>query len=80
SLGFAGVREVRMGKYLEIQLEAKSDAEARSDVEQMCRKLLANRVIEDFRFDVDPAAVAEEAVEDAAGAGSGKGAKGRSGK
>ncbi|MGI8562901.1 MAG: phosphoribosylformylglycinamidine synthase subunit PurS [Candidatus Dormibacter sp.] len=79
SLGFAGVEEVRIGKYLEIQLQASSDAEARSEVEQMCRKLLANRVIEDFRFDVDPAAEADdagEAVADAAAAGDANADKG----
>jgi len=79
SLGFAGVQEVRIGKYLEIQLQASSDAEARSEVEQMCRKLLANRVIEDFRFDVDPAEEAEKTVEDAAAAGDAKAAQGGSG-
>ncbi len=60
SLGFAGVQNVRIGKYLEIQLEATTGAQARGQVEQMCRKLLANQVIEDFRFDVDPADSTEE--------------------
>ena len=55
SLGFEEVRDVRIGKYIEITLDAENGAEARVRVEQMCRKLLANQVIEDFSFDVSPA-------------------------
>lgn len=51
-LGFAGVDEVRQGKFIEIDLAETDPAKARAAVEQMCRKLLANTVIEDFRFDV----------------------------
>ncbi len=54
SLGFAEVAEVRFGKYLEIRLTAASEEEARRRVSEMCRKLLANHVIEDFRFDFEP--------------------------
>ena len=54
SLGFDEVQDVRIGKYIEITLEAESGAQARERVEQMCRKLLANQVIEDFRFEVSP--------------------------
>ena len=54
SLGFDEVEDVRVGKYVEIRLEAESEAQARERVEQMCRKLLANHVIEDFRFEVEP--------------------------
>ena len=53
SLGFSEVRDVRVGKYLEIRLEAGSEEEARRRVTQMCRQLLANNVIEDFRFDFE---------------------------
>ena len=52
-LGFDEVRDVRIGKYLEIRLEAASEEEARRRVEEMCRRLLANHVIEDFRFEID---------------------------
>ena len=52
SLGFDGVEEVRVGKYIEVKLEAGSERDARRQVDEMCRKLLANRVIEDFRFDL----------------------------
>jgi len=51
-LGFAGVANVRQGKYLELELAEKDPKKAKARVEEMCRKLLANTVIEDFRVDV----------------------------
>jgi phosphoribosylformylglycinamidine synthase subunit PurS len=53
TLGFREVDDVRVGKYLEVSLEAENMHEARERVEAMCRQLLANHVIEDFRFEVD---------------------------
>jgi phosphoribosylformylglycinamidine synthase len=55
SLGFGTVDSVRAGKYMEIRLAAASEAEAKLSVTEMCKKLLANPVIEDFRFEVDKA-------------------------
>jgi phosphoribosylformylglycinamidine synthase PurS subunit len=52
TLGFDEVAEVRVGKYIEIRVTAEHKREARERVEEMCRKLLANHVIEDFRFEV----------------------------
>ena len=52
SLGFGEVSDVRVGKYIELKLEGSSEHEARLRVEEMCRQLLANHVIEDFRFDI----------------------------
>ena len=52
SLGFGGVEEVRAGRYLEVRLEAADRAAAERDVDAMCQKLLANPVIETYRFDV----------------------------
>jgi phosphoribosylformylglycinamidine synthase len=52
SLGFREVSDVRVGKYIEISLDVSSEHEARQLVDAMCRQLLANHVIEDFRFDV----------------------------
>jgi phosphoribosylformylglycinamidine synthase PurS subunit len=53
SLGYNGVERVRAGKYLEVQLDAASSAdEAAERVRDMCQKLLANPVIEDFRFEI----------------------------
>ena len=53
ALGFDEVEDVRVGKYLEVRLRADSDEAAGERVEQMCRKLLANHVIEDFRYTLD---------------------------
>ena len=53
SLGFREVTDVRIGKYIEVQIEGTSEHEARQRVEQMCRQLLANHVIEDFHFDIE---------------------------
>ena len=50
ALGFAEVADVRVGKYLEVTLDANSADDARERVEQMCRELLANHVIEDYRY------------------------------
>jgi phosphoribosylformylglycinamidine synthase len=54
NLGFEGVREVRAGKYIEIKIEDNNIDNARSTVEQMCKKLLANTVIENYRFELEP--------------------------
>jgi phosphoribosylformylglycinamidine synthase PurS subunit len=53
SLGFAGVEGVRVGKYLELELEAGSKGEAEQSLRSMCERLLANPVIEDYRFELD---------------------------
>ncbi len=55
SLGFSGVQAVRAGKYLEITLDGDSLEAAREQVAEMCRQLLANPVIEQFRFEVEEA-------------------------
>ena len=52
-LGFSSVRKVRAGKYLEIWLNEESKERARQQVEDMCRKLLANPVIENYRFELE---------------------------
>jgi len=51
-LGFEGVKSVRAGKYIEIKLEAADRAEAEQLVNEMCAKLLANPVIEEYRLEV----------------------------
>jgi phosphoribosylformylglycinamidine synthase len=52
AMGFAGVEAVRQGKVIDIEL-AETDAEAaRARVAEMCEKLLANTVIEDYRIDI----------------------------
>jgi phosphoribosylformylglycinamidine synthase len=54
-LGYQGVQEVRVGKYLEVRLRAESQEAAERAVREMCQRLLANPVVEDFRFEVAPA-------------------------
>ncbi len=53
TLGFTTVSSVRVGKYLEITLSAPDQASAQDAVQQMCAKLLANPVIEQYRFDLE---------------------------
>ena len=53
SLGFVSVDNVSMGKYLEMNLLEGERSQAEEQVNEMCRKLLANPVIEDFRFDLE---------------------------
>ena len=53
TLGFNNVGQVRMGKYIEVDVAANSSAEAEREVRRMCEQLLANSVIEDFRLEVD---------------------------
>jgi phosphoribosylformylglycinamidine synthase PurS subunit len=55
ALGYAEVSAVRAGKYLELRLDAASTEQATQRVTDMCRRLLANPVIEDYRFEVEPA-------------------------
>ncbi len=53
SLGFESVESVRAGKYLEIRLDGADRAAAEAQVTEMCRKLLANPVIEDFLYEIE---------------------------
>ena len=53
SLGFSGVNDVRQGKYLELDLAESDPDKARAAVDDMCRKLLANMVIENYAIDLD---------------------------
>ena len=50
-LGFDGVRSVRVGKSIELEIEADSEDTARREVELMCEQLLRNTVIEDSRIE-----------------------------
>ena len=52
SLGFEGVEQVRQGKTFDVKLEAASKKAAEETLEQMCEKLLANTVIEDYAVSV----------------------------
>jgi len=52
ALGFAGVDDVRQGKFIELELAEADEAKARAAVEEMCKKLLANTVIENYAIDL----------------------------
>ncbi len=53
TLGVGTVRNVRMGKGVEMTIDASSEKEARAVVETVCRKLLANPVMEDFAYEME---------------------------
>jgi phosphoribosylformylglycinamidine synthase subunit PurS len=53
TLGVSGVASVRMGKYVEVTFDGNDVAAARTATEEICRKLLANPVMEDYRFEVE---------------------------
>jgi phosphoribosylformylglycinamidine synthase PurS subunit len=53
-LGFAGVQSVRVGKVVRFSLEAEDEATARREVDEMCRRLLANPVIEQAEVEIEP--------------------------
>ena len=52
TLGFGGVEEVRSGRYFELRLDAQDFVTGEGAVKAMCEKLLANTVIETYRFEV----------------------------
>ena len=49
-MGFSSVNEVRQGKFFEVDVNEKDEAKAKIKVEDMCKKLLANLVIENFEI------------------------------
>jgi phosphoribosylformylglycinamidine synthase len=51
SLGFESVREVHVGRHIVVETEAATESEAKDSVRQMCERLLANPVIEDFEIE-----------------------------
>ena len=53
TLGVEGVSDVRIGKYVEIMVDEQSAEKARSAIEEVCKKLLANPVMEDYAFEVE---------------------------
>jgi phosphoribosylformylglycinamidine synthase PurS subunit len=49
-MGFDGINEVRQGKYFEINTKENDPVKAKDEVEEMCKKLLANLVIENYKI------------------------------
>ena len=50
SMSFKNVNDVRQGKYFEIDIDEKNQKKAEEKIEEMCKKLLANLVIEDYKI------------------------------
>jgi phosphoribosylformylglycinamidine synthase subunit PurS len=53
ALGFTGIGEVRQGKYIELDIAETDAGKAKLAVEEMCKKLLANTVIENYAIDLE---------------------------
>ncbi len=52
SLGYQGITNIRLGKYIQMELNTKDRREAEKDIEEMCGKLLANPVIENYKYEI----------------------------
>ena len=48
-MGFSNVKDVRQGKYFDIDIDESDEQKAKQSAEEICKKLLANQVIEDFK-------------------------------
>ena len=53
SLGFNNIEDVRHGKFIEVKLNTKNKERANKQLNEMCEKLLANLVIEDYKVEID---------------------------
>lgn len=51
-MGFQKVKGVRVGKVIDVELDSRSRDEAKHDIDKMCEKLLANPVIESFKYEI----------------------------
>ena len=54
NLGFDAVGEVRQGKLIDIELDARDESRARASLKEMCEKLLANTIIEKYEIELKP--------------------------
>ena len=52
SLGFKGIRDVRMGKFIEVEMEGAGSAAVKKKIDQACHQLLSNPVIEDYQIEI----------------------------
>lgn len=53
NLGFISVEDVRAGKYIEVRIRESDSSKAKAQVDEMCHKLLANPVIENYHFELE---------------------------
>jgi len=54
ALGHSGASDIRVGRYITLTLDGADLEAARADVDDMCRRLLANPIIEDYSFEISP--------------------------
>lgn len=52
-MGFSGVEDVRQGKYIEVDIAESDAGKAKEAVEKMCAGLLANTVVENYRYEIE---------------------------
>ena len=52
SMNFTGVKDVRVGKFMEIEIEGKTKDEVRRKIDEACHQLLSNPVIEEYTFEI----------------------------
>jgi len=53
NLGYRGVQNLRIGKYIEMEVDGAAREQLSAQLDEMCRKLLANPIIEDFRVEIE---------------------------
>ena len=53
NLGYAGVQNLRIGKHIEMELDGAPSDQMKDQVDEMCRRLLANPIIEDFQVEIE---------------------------
>lgn len=53
SLGYGSIKDTRIGKYVELKIDAKSELEAKKITGEVCDKLLANTVMEDYEYEIE---------------------------
>jgi phosphoribosylformylglycinamidine synthase PurS subunit len=54
ALGHSAAHNIRVGRYITLEVEGSDPEKAKADVDDMCRRLLANPIIEDYRFELFP--------------------------
>jgi phosphoribosylformylglycinamidine synthase len=52
NVGISGVSDIRVGKHIHLELDAADESEARSKVDEACKKLLCNAIMENYRFEL----------------------------
>ena len=52
SMNFTGIKDVRIGKFMEIEIEGGNAAELKQKIDEACHKLLSNPVIEEYTFEI----------------------------